>query len=317
MKKIFKLLTLVLLIGLLFTGCARREQDEVVVNNNDALIWQVTDTDGNSMYLVGSIHVGKKSMFPLPEKLLKAFKESDALAVEVNINEIENDEEYIAAMTEVMFLTDSSLEDYVAEEDVDALNEKLELIAKSTGIPTETLTYLHPAMVTSFLDELVYEELGYKAKYGVDQYFLDEAEDKNMEIIEIENGIDQLNMLFNFSDAIQKMLIKSSLNITEEDKKVLEEMVSLYNLGDTDKFDKFMSDMYKSDTENMSKAEKKLYDSYSKIMEDDRNILMVEKIEELLKTDKKVFYIVGSAHYFGDTGILKLLEDKGYTVTDL
>jgi uncharacterized protein YbaP (TraB family) len=49
-------------------------------------------------------------------------------------------------------------------------------------------------------------------------------------------------------------------------------------------------------------------------MFDDRNLNMADKAEEYLKTGKTTFYIVGAGHMVGETGIIKLLRDRGYTV---
>lgn len=55
---------------------------------------------------------------------------------------------------------------------------------------------------------------------------------------------------------------------------------------------------------------------YNKAMLIDRNIGMADKIDGYLKSDKKAeyFIVVGAAHYLGEHGVIKLLEDKGYTV---
>ena len=42
----------------------------------------------------------------------------------------------------------------------------------------------------------------------------------------------------------------------------------------------------------------------------DRNKNMTLKIEEYLKTEKTYFVIAGLAHYIGDDGIVRMLEDK-------
>ena len=49
----------------------------------------------------------------------------------------------------------------------------------------------------------------------------------------------------------------------------------------------------------------------------DRNVHMVEKIEQMLKQPGKYFVMVGSAHFVGEKGIVKTLEGKGYTVTQI
>ncbi|MNP80414.1 TraB family protein [compost metagenome] len=58
-------------------------------------------------------------------------------------------------------------------------------------------------------------------------------------------------------------------------------------------------------------------EEYKKAMLVDRNIAMANKIEGYLNgTDQSVYLIVvGAAHMLDDTGIVSLLEKKGFTVT--
>ncbi|WP_225999808.1 TraB/GumN family protein [Paenibacillus sp. BJ-4] len=57
-------------------------------------------------------------------------------------------------------------------------------------------------------------------------------------------------------------------------------------------------------------------EKYNQAMLIDQNIGMADKIDGYLKNGKneEYFIVVGAAHYLGEIGIVKLLEDKGYTV---
>jgi uncharacterized protein YbaP (TraB family) len=46
-----------------------------------------------------------------------------------------------------------------------------------------------------------------------------------------------------------------------------------------------------------------------------RNHKMVEKIEGFLKSDNNYFVVVGSGHVVGKEGIISLLREKGYAIT--
>src|SRR5262245_60395437 len=48
------------------------------------LMWKATSPTG-TVYLVGSIHVGDSSMYPLPQQVEAAFAAAKVLAVEINI----------------------------------------------------------------------------------------------------------------------------------------------------------------------------------------------------------------------------------------
>ena len=48
-----------------------------------------------------------------------------------------------------------------------------------------------------------------------------------------------------------------------------------------------------------------------------RNPAMAEKISGYLNDGKKVLVMVGAAHFYGDDGIIKLMEAKGCKVTSI
>jgi uncharacterized protein YbaP (TraB family) len=52
-----------------------------------ALFWKATSKD-NVVYLLGSIHLGSKSLYPLPREIEDAFDHSALLAVDIDINQV-------------------------------------------------------------------------------------------------------------------------------------------------------------------------------------------------------------------------------------
>jgi len=52
-----------------------------------------------------------------------------------------------------------------------------------------------------------------------------------------------------------------------------------------------------------------------KALLDDRNRAWIPKIEAMMEKNDRAFLFFGAAHLFGPAGVLKLLEEKGYTVT--
>ena len=60
---------------------------EAVSQAKKTFLWKV-QSKTNTVYVLGSIHYLKKEMYPLDEKIEKAFDQSDVLVVEANINDI-------------------------------------------------------------------------------------------------------------------------------------------------------------------------------------------------------------------------------------
>ena len=54
-----------------------------------------------------------------------------------------------------------------------------------------------------------------------------------------------------------------------------------------------------------------------KLLLDDRNIGMTEKIAELLNAGKKIFVVVGAGHTTGENSIIDLLQKQGFQVRQI
>ena len=315
MKK--KLLLLSLIIFALFTtGCFEKKEDVEPIKpvKGDALIWEVTSTTGGKLYLVGSIHVGKEEMYPLKSVLTDAFNESDAIAVEADILSYQKDFALQQSLLEyMMYLDGTTIQEHIPSELFEKLDKSLDDV-KIPGISKKSLYSFKPTTLYSLIGQNMYEQAGLKAELGVDMHFLELATEKNMPIIEIESMESQLKAMDDLSTETQLLLLESTIasQYTNYGKQ-LNDMLDLWIKGNELEFEEYLS---KQDNQIlMSSKQKELYEEYNYTLMTKRNGDMLIKAEELLKNKKTYFYIVGSAHMFGETGLVNQLKNKGYTVT--
>ena len=76
---------LALLIGALLPSGAQRKPVR-------GLFWKASSS-GNTIYLLGSVHLGTKEMYPLPDYIEKAFQRSSVLIVEVDLNKMSQEDQ--------------------------------------------------------------------------------------------------------------------------------------------------------------------------------------------------------------------------------
>ena len=75
----------VLIVLLAFLGAAQAQQAAPAQPKpRRFLMWKATSPTA-TVYLVGSIHLGDSSMYPLPKEVESAFAAAKVLAVEINI----------------------------------------------------------------------------------------------------------------------------------------------------------------------------------------------------------------------------------------
>lgn len=275
-------------------------------------MWKVTDQDGNFIYMMGSIHVADSEVMNMPEYFEAAYAQSNAIAVECDTTEIVNDlSQSFAMISKMKYPDNSTLDQHVSKEIYDAAVKAL----KDDKIYSPLYDYYKPIFWTSMMDAMAVEKSKLSTDYGVDMTIINRAKADEKEVLEIESVDFQNDLLANFSEDIQNLMLKAYVMngySSEEAAKELEELYEHWKNGTITEELLNQEDDF-SDITEFTEEEKAAYEEYNKQMLTDRNIGMADKAQEYLQGDKTVLYIVGAAHYYGDNGLMKLLTDKGCT----
>jgi len=284
------------------------------------LMWEVTSSKGNKIIFMGSMHALKSEVYPLPQIITDAYKNSDILAVECDISVSTNDLGTQLSQIDKMFYSDgSTIEDHIGTE----MYNNICAFAEKCGANISLYNRCKPWVFVTLLESFTMNASELNTNHGIDLYLLNKAHEDGKEICEIESAEFQLNLITGLSDEICKELLAGYTEANYE--LVIKNLVDTYNAwcsGDL----QFFSNSVDLDASvkaaadagvPMSEESVKLLKEYNKELIFDRNIGMADKAAELLESGKNVFYVVGEAHFPGDKGILKLLEDKGYTVTQI
>ena len=190
-------------------------------------------------------------------------------------------------------------EDHISSETYTKLGDVL----KKNGLESNALDAFKPWVVESTLASLKSTTAGYEASAGVDLYFIQKAIERKLPVIELESYQSQLGMFNDFSKETQEETLKATIENFDVLDNSVKEMAEMWKTGN----DEQLLELTNSFSTN---------EEYNKAMLVDRNIGMADKIDGYLKNGKgeEYFIVVGAAHYLGDHGIVKLLEDKGYKV---
>lgn len=186
---------------------AKRAIDYIFELNNKSskgLMWQV-ENKGNTAYLLGSIHFGDSSLYPLSQKIMARFNESDELYVEVDISDqeaimeitMELMEDMMEKIMESTVYTDGRTLESVVGED---LYGKIKGIMDDSGIDEEVYRESRPGNVIEILNNRdLYQ--GLPDDFGLDEdYDFEEEFDFNQDYDweedqkaweDIEPGLDQ------------------------------------------------------------------------------------------------------------------------------
>jgi len=278
-----------------------------VPEKGTVFMWEVKAREGDGkLYLLGSIHAGNDELYPLAPVITKAFEKSDVLAVECDTIAALQRPDYFKLAEKLMYTDGSTLRDHIPAE----LYEKADAVLREKGLSIRFFSTTKPIALSQTILSLYMEDWGYSFDKGIDTYFMELAKEKGMEIVEIESADFQFDLLGGFSDDIQALDLKTTLEGLDTYKDELDTMFKYWIAGDVESFEEYIF----QEDDLMTPEEKELAREYNRKLLDDRNYHMADKAEEYLATGKTTFYVVGSAHMVGETGIVNLLRERGYKV---
>ncbi|MBZ0188861.1 MAG: TonB family protein, partial [Candidatus Obscuribacterales bacterium] len=147
----------------------------------------------------------------------------------------------------------------------------------------------------------------YKGRYGIDNFLSSQANQNDVKV----DGLEPPDREFfaKLDESVQDTVLLSVLLDLQGRAKDLKEIFEIWKAGDLEGM------------VNLDADEEKEFPNlrqYNKILLDDRNIKMVERLEEFIKERSGPFFVaVGSAHMGGKLGMLQLMKDNGFEVVQI
>ena len=262
-------------------------------------LWKASSGKGTA-YLLGSVHFGAPDMYPLPARIMDAYNAADVLVVEANVENAAGETAQKLA-TAGTYADGSKLENHVKP----ATWQKATDAAKKFGLSEEALSTQKPWMGALTLTSLALKSAGYDQSLGVDQSFIRENGAKKP-VLEMESVDQQIKLFDEFSPQEQEQMLLQTVQDIGRGPDLFKQIVDAWKRGDADAMDIVVRQSFDS-----GDTGRKLF----KVLFSDRNIAMSNKIDELLGDGRTYFIVLGAGHLGGEQGILRQLEQKGYTVS--
>jgi uncharacterized protein YbaP (TraB family) len=261
-------------------------------------LWKVQGKD-NSVYLLGSIHVLKNSDYPLAAPIEVAFSNAAVVAFETDVAAVDDPAVALKLITKGQLPAGETLSTQLTPKVHKMWTDHL----KESGLPAELFEQFKPAIAALTIAMLEMQKLGLDPEQGVDKHFFALARKAGKEIIPLEPADFQINLLTSFTQEEGELLMKSTLQDMESLKKDLADMLQAWKIGDAVKLEKLLNE-----------ATKESPAIYKRLLTD-RNRNWLPKIEELARGQKNAIVIVGAGHLVGKEGVVELLKQKGWKVT--
>ncbi len=308
MKKI-NIIIIIPILLLLTTGCFHQKEEQVT----NPLLYKITNTKTDTtIYLLGSIHAADDTAYPINKKVMDAFNDSDYLAVEVDINALNNNYKLQLDLAQKMLYSDgTTINQHIPEE----LYNSMVSLLKDKNVYNSLYDNYKPIFFESLLENEVIKDASLDSNKGIDMHFLNLAKEQNKDILEVETAEFQYNLLLNVPDELESILLQDYIDNYDANVEELKKIYESWKKGDAKEIKSLLTE--EDDYSNYTIEEQKMLEDYNNNLIYDRNYNMAKTLEKYMSEEKNVFCVVGLAHVISENGIVDLLTNKGYIVEEV
>lgn len=253
------------------------------------------------LYLGGTCHVLRQSDYPLPPEFEKAYRASQVIVFETDIDKLSDPYVQQKMLSRGVYPDGSTIDMHLSSMTL----AKLNAYCDSNGIPLQALSHFKPSMLMVALALVELRKLGVTEK-GVDTFFYQRAKKDKKVIERFETVDEQLDYILSMGDGNEDDFVTYSLHDIDNVKQMFESLASAWRKGDAAKVDEVMAG-------EMRTHEPRLY---QKLIVD-RNRNWLPSIEKYATSRRTGFILVGVGHLVGPEGIIETLKKKGYKVEQM
>lgn len=310
LKKLLKciLLSTFTVLILSFSSCGSTNVGErkTTVENVDKMFWAINGYDAKgkpaTVYLFGTIHVGKESLFPFAEPVNAAIARADRFAAEIS------SEDMGRLQQEMVKLLGKSALNAKGRDIRDQLTqEQWSVLENHLGQNAKLYIFLEPWILNTTLVQALYKTSGLSAEWGIDNNLMAYLKQNKKSWDGLDELETQLNILTFGTYDEQLWVLKEDINEILHPEKLNDYINRLYDAyvaGDTVALNAISQEEPGKDDPEM----KEFVERYEKALLADRNKIWAFKIQEYLKKGGKTFIFAGAQHFCGDESVFKYLK---------
>lgn len=250
------------------------------------------EKDGKELYILGTIHVGNKSIYPFSRKINEIVARADRLSVEANIIEDTLGANYLISKGTI---DEGELKDYLSGDLYKKLEDKLE----EYGDSIDNYSYSKPWFIAMMLENININLFDIDLEAGIDYNLMDKFIRDKKEIVELEGVRYQVDLLDSLNKDLEEKFLSQTLESLDKEDNKIEGYFEAWRRGDGEQFDSLI---YQAETD--------MEDGIQNILLKKRNKNILEKIDEYFEDDKLYLVLVGTGHLFGRDGLIDSLKES-------
>ncbi|MCX6156328.1 MAG: TraB/GumN family protein [Candidatus Kapabacteria bacterium] len=268
-------------------------------NAQNHFFWKI-ESSNSTLYLLGSIHFGKKTIYPLDSIIEKSFESSDNLVIEMDVNHVDKN----ILMKKSFYNDGSKLNDHISQNVYELIKKKFAV----KGIKEPFYEKMMPWLAFIRLQQLDLLKSGFSPEEGIDMHFINNAEKVKKSILSLETLDDQINTFEKVFNQVDSSHFEKIINDFESQTNMVDTLFEVWKRGSLEEMTKLALE------DSSDSVEKKI----NSIMLDERNIRMYSKLIEFMTEKHKYFVVLGAAHLCGENGLVNLFsKNNKYKITKL
>ncbi len=258
------------------------------------IIWQVDSADNKPSYIMGTMHVDDPGIRLLFTHAQKHFDNAKTVCTEIKM-----DFAAIAAEIQAMFFSDGrTLKSVIAD---NRLYEQVVQAAEKHGLPEAMVRNMKPFTLAFLLSMPV------NKGEMLDSMIYTDALRQGKQVCGLETIAEHSAVFEVFNMPAQLKILQKTVARIDEIKRLYPALLEAYLNRD-------LLAIAELADESMSLDDADIENTFYQRFLIDRNLKMVQRMMPLI--DKgAAFFAVGAMHLTGKAGVLRLLEEQGYSVT--
>ncbi|MGB3618183.1 MAG: TraB/GumN family protein [Catalinimonas sp.] len=290
------LLCTVLLCTLLL-GCAATAQPGGTKRPADAdaapgLLWRITGEGlAAPSYLYGTIHAVCADELVVNDATKRAFEATGRVALEIDLDDPAT---MMTIQQRMATPGGEKMADVLSADDYAFVKA---FFADSLGVNLDQVQQMPPMMLTS----MVFPKLLDCTPQAYEMVFMSMARAAEKEIVGVETAADQMDAVASVPYAEQAKMLVEMVRNYEESRAQMRALVTAYHTGN-------LRPVYQMMMETMPNAE-----AFEEVFLIQRNRNWIPVIGRMAR-EEPTFFAVGALHLGGETGVIRLLREAGYTV---
>jgi uncharacterized protein YbaP (TraB family) len=257
-----------------------------------------------TVYLFGTLHVGKPEFYPLGREANRALTEAQKLYLEVNLTDASVTTTINAVAT---YPAGQSLERSLPPE----LMKKVDTALERYKLPRESAIRMKPWMLGQTLLLLEAARRGYDPTFASEMYLVAFAGAQRKDVLGLETLSEQFALFDGMPEAAQQRFLEDILTSLDDNQigVHLDALVGAWLHADARGLE---------DELEREKSEPSLFarEMLPRLL-DERNRNMAEKIAAIAQPGTTTFVAVGALHLVGPEGLIELMRKRGFAVRQL